>query len=159
MSTNGSTIFREVQIPPRGTFLAVGGDGIWVSRFPADTLAHYTRAGVLIEEVSVAASFGAAGLGGPGPVTSSFDGQGFFVADHFGQRLLEVDRNGHEIAAVTTAMLGDTLLRDGRASAIAADVWGRRIFLLGNNRYIFVCRMLSGRSRMSTAWCNCAKAI
>ena len=129
MSTDGSTVFGEELIPPIGSPIMVREDGIWVRNFSADTLDHYTRAGVFIEEVSVAASFDAAAFGGPGPLTSSFDGQGFFVADFFGQRLLEVDRNGHEIAAVTTAMLGETLLKDGRALAIATDLGGRRIFL------------------------------
>ncbi len=63
---------------------------------------------------------------------------GFFVVDHFGQRIVEVDNKGREIAAVTTAVLGDTVTADGRATAIAIDPARGRIFLPGNNKFVYI---------------------
>ena len=139
MTPDGSTIFGEVTIPGGGGVM-VRDDGIWQTVFANDAIRHYTRSGEFIEDVSLAASF-PPGFPGPESLTSSFkDGasRGFFVVDHFGQRIVEVDEEGHEIAAVTTATLGDPVTADGRGLAIATDLAGRRIFLQGNNKFIFV---------------------
>jgi hypothetical protein len=56
---------------------------------------------------------------------------GFFIVDHFGRRIVEVDIAGNEITAVSTASLGGGL-------AIDADVNTQRIFLQVNNQEIFI---------------------
>jgi hypothetical protein len=130
MSPDGSTIFREFTIPlGGGGGIVVRDDGIWQCLFTSDLLRHYTRDGVFIEDVSVAGSF--PWFPGPEDLTSSFMG-GFFLVDHFGERIVVVDITGHEVAAVSTASLGD-----GRGLAIDADVNTRRIFLQVNNDFSF----------------------
>jgi hypothetical protein len=113
-----------------GGGINVRGDGIWQARFAEDIIRHYTRDGVFIEHVSVAASF--PGFSGPEALTSSFTG-GFFIADFFGQRIVEVDIAGYEVAAVSTALLGD-----GNGLAIESDINTQRIFLQVNNEEIHV---------------------
>lgn len=113
-----------------GGGIHVSGDGIWQARFTEDLLRHYTLLGTFLDDVSVAGSF----LGFPGPldVTSSYLG-GFFVVDHFDRRIVEVDATGRELAAVSTAELGD-----GRGIAIDSDPVSQRIFLQVNNEEIYV---------------------
>ena len=79
----------------------------------------------------MAASF--PGFPGPDALTSSFVGGGFFIADSFGERIVEVDITGHEVAVASTANLGD-----GRGLAIASDVNTERIFLQVNNQDIYI---------------------
>jgi hypothetical protein len=108
----------------------VRADGIWQALFAQDVIRHYSRALAFIEDASVAPSF--PGFPGPIALTSSFR-DGFFVVDHFGRRLVEVDNGGRELAQASTAMLGD-----GRGLAIDADLRTRRIFLQVSNQAIFV---------------------
>ena len=129
---------ERLQYPAALVAPMVRDDGIWQPVFAEDKIRHYTRDGVFIEDVSVTASF-PPGFPGPLALTSSFTedaSRGFLIVDHFGQRIVEVDREGHEIAAVTTVVLGDTVTADGRGLAI--DLARRRIFLQGNNKFIFV---------------------
>ena len=105
-------------------------DGIWEARFAEDAILHYSRTLTLIETLSVASSF--PGFPGPLALTSSFR-DGFFLLDHFGRRLVEVDQAGDEIAVVSTAILGD-----GRGLAIDVDLRTRRIFVQINNEAIYV---------------------
>jgi hypothetical protein len=129
MSPDGSTIFSEFSVPlGGGGGIVVRDDGIWQSLFASDIIRHYTRDGVFIEDVSVANSF--QGFSGADDLTSSFMG-GFFIVDHFGRRIVEVDIAGNEITAVSTASLGGGL-------AIDADVNTQRIFLQVNNQEIFI---------------------
>ena len=139
MNADGSTIFREIALPPNhGGFPMVREDGIWQ---PQDyAIRHYSLDGVFIEDISVSGSF-PVGSSGPSAVSSSFAGtspDGFFLVDFGGQRIVEVDNTGREISAVTTAVLGDTVLADGRASAIATDPARGRIFLVGNNKFVYI---------------------
>jgi hypothetical protein len=137
MSPDGYTIFGEFTIPNTDHGVIVRDDGIWQTGFANDVIRHYTRGGEFIEDMSVATSF-PPGFPGPSALTSSFTGgllRGFFVLDDFGQRIVEVDKEGHEIAAVTTAMLGDGVTA---GLAIATDLAGHRIFLQGDNKFIFL---------------------
>ncbi len=130
MSPDGSTIFRELTVPlGGGGGIVVRDDGIWQSLFASDIIRHYTRDGVFIEDVSVAGSF--PGFPGPDDIASSFI-SGFFLVDHFGRRLVEVDVRGNEIAAVSTANLAF-----GSGLAIASDVMTQRIFLQVDNAEIY----------------------
>jgi hypothetical protein len=125
------TIFRDVPIDiDGGGGIHIRSDGLWQSRFSEDVVRHYDRDAVFIQDVSVAASF--PGFPGPNALTSSFKG-GFFIVDHFGKRIVEVDPTGTEVAAASTAMLGD-----GRGLAIDSDVTTRRIFVQINNEAIYV---------------------
>ena len=110
--------------------IRVRPDGIWQARFAEDAILHYSRTLTLIETLSVAGSF--PGFPGPLALTSSFR-DGFFLLDHFGRRLVEVDKAGDEIAVVSTAMLGD-----GRGLGIDVDLSTRRIFVQINNTAIYV---------------------
>ncbi len=131
MSPDGSTIFRELTVPlGGGVGVAVRYDGIWQSMFASDIIRHYTRDGTFVEDVSVASSF--PGFPGPVDIASSFTG-GFFLVDHFGRRLVEVDIVGNEIAAVSTAILGG-----GGGLAIASDINTQRVFLQVNNEGIYI---------------------
>ena len=131
MSPDGSTIFRELTVPLGGGIgVAVRDDGIWQSLFASDIIRHSTRNGVFIEDFSVASSF--PGFPGPYNLTSSFT-NGFFIIDHFGRRIVEVDLHGNEVAVASTASLGD-----GRGLAIGSDVRARRIFLQVNNQEIYI---------------------
>jgi hypothetical protein len=127
-----ANLFSDLLIADRdrGGGIYVRGDGIWQARFAEDIIRHYTREGVFSEDVSVAASF--PGFPGPFALTSSFMG-GFFIVDHFGRRIVEVDIAGNEVTAVSTALLGD-----GRGLAIDSDVSTQRIFLQVNNEEIYV---------------------
>src|SRR4051812_12224961 len=112
MSPDGSTIFGDVPIsavnPPGIDYgLTVRDDGIWQTLVASDAIRHYTRRGEFIEDVSLASSF-PPGFPGPEALTSSLTeetARGFFIVDLFGQRLVEVDKEGDEISAVTTAIL------------------------------------------------------
>jgi hypothetical protein len=126
-----ANILRDLPIDTNGGGgIHVRGDGIWQARFSEDIIRHYTPDLVFIEDVSVAGSF--PGFPGPIALTSSFMG-GFFIVDHFGRRLVEVDPAGNEVAAVSTANLGD-----GRGLAIDADSKTQRMFLQVNNEEIYV---------------------
>jgi|SRR5688500_12159800 hypothetical protein len=105
-------------------------DGIWQARFAEDAIRHYSPSLTVIGNVSVASSF--PGFPGPYALTSSFR-DGFFLVDHFGRRLVEVDAAGREIAVSSTAMLPD-----GRGMAIDVDPETRRIFLQIGNKAIYV---------------------
>jgi hypothetical protein len=126
-----ANILTDLPIDTFGLGVHVRGDGIWQPRFAEDIIRHYTRDGEFIEDVSVAGSF--PGFPGPFALTSSFRGGGFFIVDHFGRRIVEVDIAGHEVAAVSTATLGD-----GRGLAIDSDVSTQRIFLQINNEEIYI---------------------
>jgi hypothetical protein len=129
MSQDGSTIFGEFTTPlGGGGGIAVRDDGIWQSFFASDTIRHYTRDGLFIEDVSVASSF--PGFPGPHDIASSFNG-GFLLADPFGRRIVEIDTAGKEIAAVSTAALGGGL-------AIATDTNTERTFLQVDNDQVYV---------------------
>jgi hypothetical protein len=132
MSPDGSTIFSEFTVPlGGGGGIVARDDGIWQSLFTSDIIRHYTRDGGFIEDVSLADSF-PPGFPGPSDLTSSFM-DGFFIADFFGRRIVEVDIAGTEVTAVSTSSLGD-----GRGLAIDADVKNQRIFLQVNNEEIYV---------------------
>ena len=140
------TILNAAQPPvidiDGGGGMTVRDDGIWQTRFSEDRIRHYARdvscnplAPVachldVVEDVSVAGSF--PDFPGPVAVTSSFVG-GFFIVDPFGERIVEVDIAGNEVAAVSTAGLGD-----GRGLAIESDASTQRIFLQVNNETIYV---------------------
>ena len=146
MSPDGSAIFSDVTLVVEQTDppIAIGApsvreDGIWAS-LGRGTLRHYSRDGAFIEDLSVAASFPLPN-GGPAALTiSPFDSVpgGFLLTDFSGERLVDVDRNGHERADVTTAVLGDAVTRDGRVFNITFDPTQSRIFVVGNNNYIYV---------------------
>lgn len=124
-------IFSDLLIDTDGGGgIHVRDDGLWQARFAEDVIRHYTRGGSALNDVSVASSF--PGFPGPLALTSSFIG-GFFVVDHFGRRIVEVDMVGHEVTAVSTAALGD-----GRGLAIDADVKTQRLFFQVNNEAIYV---------------------
>jgi hypothetical protein len=132
MSPDGSTIFSEFTVPlGGGGGIVARDDDIWQSLFTSDIIRHYTRDGGFIEDVSLVDSF-PPGFPGPSDLTSSFM-DGFFIADFFGRRIVEVDIAGTEVTAVSTSSLGD-----GRGLAIDADVKNQRIFLQVNNEEIYV---------------------
>ena len=124
-------IFSDVPIDiGGGGGIHIRSDGLWQARFAEDVIRHHDRAAVFIRDVSVAASF--PGFPGPQALTSSFRG-GFFILDHFGERIIEVTVSGTEVAVASTAVLGD-----GRGLAIDSDVTTRRIFVQINNEKIYV---------------------
>ena len=68
MSVDGSTIFREIELPTGlggGLGPMVREDGIWQPLPQGDAIRRYTRDGVFIEDISVSESFPAAS-DGPG---------------------------------------------------------------------------------------------
>ena len=131
MSPDGATVFAEYEVPAGGSSgVVLSAEGYWQSLFAQDVLRHVGFDGEPLEEISVAASF--PGFPGPGDLASSFM-DGFFLVDHFGQRIVEVDRLGRQVAAASTAILGD-----GRGMAIDADANTQRIFLQVNNQEIYV---------------------
>ncbi len=141
MSPDGSSIFREISVPGPvgGGQSMVRADGIWQTQFALDTIRHYTADGKFVEEISVEASF-PPGFPGPEALTSAIDDPtgGFLLVDHFGQRIVQVDGVGREIAATTTGTLDKTLGGGGRGQAIATDSGTPRIFLVGSRGHIFV---------------------
>ena len=125
MSPDGTTLFNDFAVPlGGGGGIHVRDDGVWQSLFATDTIRHYTRDGTFIDERSVASSF--PGFPGPEDLTSSFR-DGFFLLDFFGSRVVEVDSNGSEVMAVTTAPLG-------RFLSIDSDKSTERLFLQNNSR-------------------------
>ncbi|MGF7209767.1 hypothetical protein GGE65_004370 [Skermanella aerolata] len=129
MRTDGSAIFREFTVPiGGGGGILVRGDSIWQAMFASDVIRQYARDGNVVRDVSVSNSF--PGFPGPEDITSSFT-NGFFLNDFFGERIVEVDAGGREIAAISTAALG-------RGLGIDADASTQRIFLQVNNSDIYV---------------------
>lgn len=129
-----------------GGGITVSGNDIWQARFSEDIIRHYTRAGIYIEDVSVAGSF--PGFPGPIGLAPSFSG-GFYLMDFFNGRLVEVDSSGRELAAIATEVIGAD-----RDIAIASDVNSRHIFL-ANNGFIYVLaldpKMISINIKPNTA--------
>lgn len=113
-----------------GGAIKVTDDGFWQSRFAEDIIRRYSTDGTFLQDVSVASSF--PGASGPGGLTPSVAG-GFFVVDHSGRRIVEVDRTGREMAVLSTAALGD-----GRGLAIDSHAASQRIFLQVDNEDIFI---------------------
>jgi hypothetical protein len=129
---NTGNILRDILIDTYGGGgIHVRDDGVWQARFAEDVIRQYTRDLIFVRDVSVAASF--AGFPGPEALTSSFVEGGFFIVDYSGSRIVEVDITGREIAAVSTATLGD-----GRGLAIDSDKASQRIFLQIANQQIYV---------------------
>jgi hypothetical protein len=113
-----------------GGGIYVRGDDIWQARFSEDVIRHYSRALVFKNDISIASSF--RGFGGPKALTSSFE-DGFFLVDHFDERIVEVDSTGHEIAQASTAGFWD-----GRGFSIDVDLSTRRIYFQDGNAAIYV---------------------
>lgn len=129
ISPDGSRIFTEFTVPlGGGGGIAVRDDGIWQSMFASDSVRHYTRYGKFIEDVPVAGF--PQGFPGPVDIAPSFTG-GFFLVDHFGRRLIEVDIAGNEKAEASTAILG-------RGLAIDSDIGTQRIFLQVDNEAVYI---------------------
>ncbi|MBX3616710.1 MAG: PEP-CTERM sorting domain-containing protein [Nitrosomonas sp.] len=121
-------IYNDLQIDHLDSAY-VRNDGIWTTLFEEDVIRHYDLNGVFIGDISVADIF--PGFPGPSGLASAPDG-GFYIIDHFGQRIVEIDIAGHEIGVASTAFLG------GRAFAIDSDIDTHRIFLQVGNDEIYV---------------------
>ena len=136
ISVDGSTSFSDLDLGDASflTSMIVRDDGLWSTHYSAHAIRHYSRTGALIEEISVADAFPF--TEGPFALASSFSG-GFFVVDHFGRRLVEVDGVGEEIAEGSTATLPG-VIGAGRALAIDSDVDSQRIFIQVENRQIYI---------------------
>jgi hypothetical protein len=128
MSVDGSTIFREFAVSSGGGgSILFRDDGIWQSLFASDVIRHYTRDGVFIEDIAVGSSF--PGFPGPDGLASSFI-NGFLITDSLG-RLVETDKAGNEVAAVSTKSLN----LPGFVG-VASDVDHFRIFLQDNQQIV-----------------------
>ena len=131
---DGSEIVGEfsVAVDTGGNGLFLEGSSIWTSQFNIDSIREYSRDGRLLSTMTVQGF--PDGFPGPSAIARAFDG-GFFLVDHFDERIVHVDSAGQLVGAISTAELGD-----GRGMAIATDLDSRRTFLLVNNEQIYVLR-------------------
>jgi len=139
MTVDGSAIFREIDLPNVSAGPIVTPEGIWQIVPGEKVLRHTTLDGVFIKDIPIDSSFANGGPSALAPVFSGQSADGFVLLDP-GQQILRVDGDGRQVAAVTTAVLGDTITADGRGSAIATDTDPAhpRLFVVGNNKWIFV---------------------
>jgi hypothetical protein len=122
-STDGSTLFGDIStIDSR--YFEIDGANIWGTSYYPSSLYRYTQSGQLIESYDMSTLFGAYG---PSTLTSSFD-NGFFINDHFGRGIVEVDQYGNGLRYFSTETLGD-----GRGNGIASDLSTGRLFWMTSN--------------------------
>lgn len=133
-SLDGTEVFGEFAVSGDlgGDGLLVEGDSIWTTKFNTDTIHKYSRNGDLLSTTPVEGF--PDGFPGPLGIARAFD-EGFFLVDHFGERIVHVNEAGQLLGAISTASFGD-----GRGMAIATDLAEQRTFLLINNAQIYVLR-------------------
>lgn len=127
MSLDGTVIYNEYDVTginyiAGGGGLYVNTNGIWLTSFLNDGISHLSRDGSFLEQFHVGGF--PDGFGGPVDVAGSFNG-GFFLRDHFGCRVVEVDNAGNYVSAFST-QAGHW---DGMGLAMDSDITSRRIFV------------------------------
>src|SRR5262245_26639951 len=91
---SGPTILGEFPVSSTNHGFEQRADGYWQTLFSPSALRHYGLAGGFIEDLPI----GAFGDG----VASSFTGEGFFLSDHQGRRISEIDRQGNLLRVAST---------------------------------------------------------
>lgn len=133
MSPDGSTIYGQVDLTHSdygdgGLGLCVGRGSIWLSSYRNETITQLSMQGEFMRQFPVE---GFAGDGGPVDLAADFD-DGFFLLDHFGSRIVEVDNAGKCIAELS---MWDTW--SIRPLAIDSDLSTGRIFV-NDDDYLYV---------------------
>jgi hypothetical protein len=128
---SGPAILREFPLSSTDHALLWRDDGFWQALDGGDVLRHYGHGGGFLEDLPLG-GFGP-GVSGPSDVASSFADGGFFLSDHHGRRIVEVDRQGNLIRVGSTEFL-----EVGGCLAFDSDVVARRIFVQAGNMVIYV---------------------